>query len=350
MRTASRTPASDRRGGPWAGTVLGAALLVGLAGGARHLQRAGGEAQTVTAAAPARLVAAVAAPPAARPPARVGAVAAPPAEPAAETLPASLHGTAEDGELRQDDEGALVIGPEVVRFFDYYFSATGEESGGALRARIVAAVRRHLSSERAVRQAISLLDDYIGYREASRRLDAGGDTAARLGAVRRLRRERFGDLAALLFGEEERAVGVALEQRRILGDASLSADDRAARLAETEARLPEAVRAARAESTRPLRERAEEEALRNAGAGDADLHAYRTANDGAEAADRLAALDQRRAAWAARLQAFRAARAEILRTEPDADQQRLAVRQLLEASFTTLEQVRVEATDQMAAR
>jgi lipase chaperone LimK len=347
MRTASRTPASDRRSDPWARAALGAALLVGLAGGARHFQRAPGEARAVTREVAAPVVAPVSARPAAHAPGVARAAVA--VEPPAETLPASLHGTTEDGELRQDEDGELVIGPGVVRFFDYYFSATGEESGAVLRARIVVAIRRHLSSARAVGQALALLDTYVGYREASRKLDAGGELAARLDAVRRLRRERFGDLAPRLFGEEERAVVVAMEQRRILGDASLSADDRAQRLADAEARLPDAIRAARAEATRPLRERAEEEALRAAGAGDAEVQGYRVANDGAEAADRLAELDRRRAAWSARIEAFRAARAEIVRTEPDPDQQRLAVRQLLEASFTTLEQVRVDATDRIAA-
>lgn len=345
MRTGSRTRASDRRADPWARAALGIGLLALLAGGARQL-RASPVATPIARPASA-VVAEAARAPAPRPVASV--LAARSAEPAAAAPPASLRGTTEDGALRQDDDGELVIGPEVLRLFDYYLSATGEESGAALRARILAAIRRKLPSERAARRAIALLDDYLGYREAARRLAPGGEVAARLEAVRALRRERFGDVAELLFGSEERAVAVALEQRDILGDRSLTPADRDRRLAEAEARLPDAVREAREASTRPLRERADEEAMRAAGASDADLHAARVAADGPEAADRLAELDRRRASWAARLQAFRAARAALQRNEPDPDRQRVAVTRLLDASFTSLEQVRVDAADRLAA-
>lgn len=89
--------------------------------------------------------------------------------------------------------------------------------------------------------------------------------------------------------------------------------------------------------------------MRAAGASDAEIQRYRVETDGPEAADRLAELDRRRAAWAARLQTFRAARAALLSAETEPAEPGLAVRRLLEGSFTPLEQIRVEATDHMDA-
>jgi lipase chaperone LimK len=342
MRTVSRTRASDpapERASFAGRALLAGALLAGLAGGVHHVLRPG------PAAAPAAVAErrAEAAAPARPRPRAASRPAALTAEPAAETLPASLRGTSEDGSLETDDEGDLVLGPGVIRFFDYYLSATGEESPAAIRARVVAAVHRRLPGERAADRAVALFDTYVGYREATRGLSSrDDDPAARLAEVAALRRRFFGaEAAEKLFGREERAMAVALEQRRVQRDPSLSPRERARKLEDLEGRLPPEIREARAALTRPLRERAEEESLRAAGASDEDLHAYRVAVDGEEAADRLDALDQARAAWRARLDAFREARAAIEASQPDPALRAAAVQQLLDASFTPVEQLRV---------
>src|SRR5262249_40065884 len=143
-----------------------------------------------------------------------------PADPGATALPASLRGTSEDGSLRADEDGDLVIGPEVLRLFDYYLSATGEESVAAIRARIVSAIQRRNLGAKAEGQAVSLLDTSLDYREATRRLRVQGDDPAdRLEALRVLRRRSFGaSVAEKLFGHEERALSLALERRRLLAD------------------------------------------------------------------------------------------------------------------------------------
>jgi lipase chaperone LimK len=338
MRTASRTPASDPAD-RWGRALLAGALLALVAGGL-HRFLAGSR---PSAAPEAVLRAEAPGPRLPRPRSAFPVTAAPP------TLPASLRGTTEDGALRVDDAGDLVIAPAVLRFFDYYLSATGEESAATLRARIVAAIHRRLPDDRPAGQAVALLDTYLGYREATRGLRVDGDDpAARLDALHLLRRRSFGAaVAEALFGDEERALAVALEQRKLLADAALSRRERERRLSDLEARLPDRIREARAGATRPLRQRADEDAMRAAGASDDDLHDYRTATVGEEAADRLAALDRSRAAWSAQLAAFREARAAIVAAEPDPSRQQAAVQQLLDASFTALEQIRVRAADQM---
>jgi lipase chaperone LimK len=258
----------------------------------------------------------------------------------------SLAGTEEDGALRVDDAGDLIVEPAVLRLFDYYLSATGEESPAALRARIVAAIQRRHLGARGEGQAVALLDTYLGYREAARGLRApGDDPEARLTALQDLRRRSFGaDTAAKLFGREEQMLSGALERRRLLADRTLPEADRATRLARLEADLPPDVQRARAEATRPLRERADEEAMRASGATDDDIRAVRVAAYGEEAADRLAALDAQRAEWRRRLDAFRDARAAALQAEGDPARREAAVQAILDASFTPLEQIRVRAS------
>lgn len=263
---------------------------------------------------------------------------------AAPTLPRSLRGTEVDGALRTDANGNLIVGPEVAAFFEYFLSATGEEPPETIRARIVTAIRERLDG-RAQEQATALLDRYLDYREATRRLRVDSDDpAARLAAIRQLRHERLGaEDAERLFGAEEREGEVAIETSRLETDPSLSPAEREARIAEIEEKLPDATREAREATRMPLRQQADEEALRAAGATAEELHAHRVATVGAEAASRLTDLDERRAAWTRRLDAFRTERAALaaralnprsLRAEEDA---------LLTRDFTPAEQLRVKA-------
>jgi lipase chaperone LimK len=271
----------------------------------------------------------------------------PPAPPDAPV--ASLRDTEVDGHLALDgdrfrpDRAAL-------RLFDYYLSASGEEPETSLRARIVAEIERRLPPA-AAREALAFLDRYLAYRADARRMAAddrlaeSADLERRLQWVRELRRKHFGaELAAQLFGDEERAVALAIERRRIAGDASLSPGERRARLEAFAREHPESALDA---ATIALRLREREAALRAAGAGDAELRALREEAVGPEAAERLAALDARRAEWRRRLDAYRAER-DALRTDPALDDgERSARLEALRAErFDPIEQLRVRSLDE----
>ncbi|WP_437931738.1 lipase secretion chaperone [Sorangium sp. So ce291] len=259
--------------------------------------------------------------------------------------PPSLRGTEVDGAVLVDERGDLVVGPEILALFDYFLSAAGEEPASAIRARIIAAIRER-AAEPAADQAIALLDRYLGYREAVSAADVevAADPAARLAALREIRREQLGEPAATqLFGDEEREGEATIEEARILADATLSPEERDARIAEVEATLPDEVREAREAAVRPLVEQAEEQALRDAGASDEELHAHRVAAVGPEAADRLAELDRQRAAWRRRLDAFASARAALAATVADPEERRAAEEALLAGAFTPEERLRVRA-------
>ena len=255
--------------------------------------------------------------------------------------PRSLEGTEVDGAFETDGNGHLVMGPRVIALFDYFFSATGEEDEETLRERIAALATRQLV-EPALGEALELLDRYQSYREAGRRLGVGAQASAaeRLAAVRQLRRDHFGDAAGALFGDEERAAEVAIEKSAIAQDKALSADERADLLAEVDERLPASARAARTAATSVAQLRADEQALRAAGADEAEIHQFRAGTLGPEAAARLAALDEQRATWRSRIQAVREDRDRLC---AGSAAQAACETALLEAAFDERERIRARA-------
>ncbi len=126
----------------------------------------------------------------------------------------------------------------------------------------------------------------------------------------------------------------------------LTPAQRAAALAEAEERLPPEVRETRRAAEAALALRRDEARLRAAGASPAEIHALREQRFGPEAAERLAALDRRRQAWAERLEAWRGERAALLAAGfADAAAQEAAVAAARAQHFQGPERLRVEALE-----
>ena len=287
-------------------------------------------------------------------PAALSAPTAPAPAPSAAAepdLPPSLRGSEPDGALSVDASGRFVPDRGALARFDWFLSATGEEPADALRARIVRHLRETLAPDAAA-EAEAFLDRYLAYRDAMRELTRGGavpdDLERRLQWIRETRRAYFGpELAETLFGEEERVAMLDLERRAVVQDASLTPEEREERLAAIEARLPESVRAARASATAPARVAREVEAVRARGGSDAEVFAVRERAFGADAAERLAALDQRRAKWRSRLEEWRVERSAIEADPSLSPKERAAaVRAARAARFGPDEEARVRALDE----
>ena len=263
-------------------------------------------------------------------------------------LPASLEGTEADGAVTADAAGHLIVDIELRRLFDHFLAATGEEPLATIRARIVAALRARLPATAAA-EAIAILDRYLAYRDAARALVPPADPAAGLDQVHDLRAQMFTPaVIRAFFADEEAAISAALARSAVLQDGALSAAERDRRLAEIEARMPTAVRDARAAALAPLEALDRETRMRAAGASDAQIAAARTAALGAGAAARLAELDRAHAAWDARLAAFRAARAAVLADAAlDDAARRRRIDELLARSFSPPERLRVETLDRL---
>ena len=242
------------------------AVPAAVAPGERATAAAAGAEPTLSAAAPAESVEALARRP----------------------LPESLRGTEIDGGLTVDANGNFVPTPDAIALFDYFLAARGEESEAVIRARIIALIRGRLDGD-AMTDAEALLDTYLGFRDELRRLaaasEAPSDPEQRLQWLRELRRKHFGEAAAeSLFGAGEEVARIDLERRRIALDSSIEPQERRERLDALDEQLPDSVRAARRSAPAPKRAHDEIEALRQAGGSDAEIFALREQRFGREAA------------------------------------------------------------------
>ncbi|MDJ0790258.1 MAG: lipase secretion chaperone, partial [Myxococcota bacterium] len=204
----------------------------------------------------------------------------------------------------------------------------------------------------ALDEALAFLDEYLDYRRLAAEelsdpaLAESADLERRFQWIRELRRRSFGaERAEALFAAEEEAVRVRLEVERVREDETLEPEERRRRLAELEARYPGPMREARARAVSSLDWSRHEEAMRAQGFRPAEIHAAREARFGAEAAERMAALDARRADWAARLERYRQERDVLLESTVDAEDARLAIDALRRRHFTAEEARRVEILD-----
>ena len=281
----------------------------------------------------------------ASPATRGPAVARPYAKPYGGTArrPASLRGTDVDGGFLIDAEGRFVPSRDALDLFDYFFVASGEESEDAIVARIREEIQRRLGPN-ATPGALAFLEAYLRYRERTRDLAGRAAPEDALDAVVEIRRDEFGADADRLFGADEARIRMSLAQREIAGDPSLDEDEKRALMEALYAELPPEAQRARRRSMAPARLRADEADLRRAGATDAEVRAHRAELFGEEAADRLAALDQRRAEWDERVAAYLREREEVLAdaSRPRADREAEAETLLLER-FAGPERLRVRA-------
>ncbi|MCG8591178.1 MAG: lipase chaperone [Proteobacteria bacterium] len=274
-----------------------------------------------------------------------------------ETTWRSLRRTQVDGDL-DHEAGSSVPNRRALRLFDYFLTALGEEPLAQIRARIEAEIEARLPPGAAA-EARTFLDQYLAYLDAARalaRVDAfADDPERRLQWLRELRREHFGaELAHELFGEEENATRVALAQRRLLRDEALSPDQISERLAALEEQMPETYREARRRAMAPLQSREEVRALREAGGSEREVWALRESAFGAEAADRLQALDAERLDWRRRVASYQAAREaarDALELDPDAtpETRQAVLDALRERHFDGPERVRLWALEAQGA-
>lgn len=232
-------------------------------------------------------------------------------------LPASLSGTEVDGGFVVDAQGRLVVTPDALDLFDYFLSASGEEPLEQIRARIEREIARRLPPQ-AQPAALDLLERYLAYREALRKLYENEDLAElslerRFQRIRELRREHFSERERqALFAAEEERWRIDLARQRVAHDPELTPEQRAQQLAALDAELPEEVREAREVALAAVQLRRDEAALRAAGGSDAEIRALREQRFGAEAADRLDELDRSRARWNERVDAWQRERERLL--------------------------------------
>lgn len=259
------------------------------------------------------------------------------------------RGSTPDGALHLDAAGRVIADADLRRLFEWYLALTGEFSLPDIRS-LFAADLRETHGDTAAADALALFDRYLGLRNATVRIDGRLDSRAYLDALIALRRQWFGADADAMFGAEETAQADSLDRLAILMNPTLDSAERAARLAEIEARQPIDELEARTQFTDAELASEQTQQLDAIDAAPATRHAERADLFGDDAATRLAALDAERAAWQQRIDDYIRAR-DALRNDTALDPASRATQlaTLRERSFAEHERRRIDALDAIGA-
>ncbi|MDP3847502.1 MAG: lipase secretion chaperone [Pseudomonas sp.] len=265
-------------------------------------------------------------------------------------LPPSLQGASHGIRLQVDGNGKLLLDPQLLQLFDFYFNAIDEEPV----AKILLRIHNDLASQvqgQALAQARDLLKRYLDYRLAMFDLSKGSlePTAAAFGqhlqGLAQLREQYFSaDENQAFFSSDVSQDQFMLAQLN-LNERALSLDEHRAQLAMLEAQLPPEQRAVRQQVSRDGELYEATEAMRQAGASEEEIYQLRAKTLDPQAAGELQKLDAQRRDWQARLQAYAQARNSLRQSGLSATDQQSAIADLQAASFNELERKRVSALD-----
>lgn len=237
--------------------------------------------------------------------------------------PRSLAGTDLDGDLRATN-GVFVFDDDARRAFDYFLTADGEQSQPELDAWVRSELAARLPAK-AAEHGFAAWHAYVDYRSDAAALIADPTTDLTLAEARlhALIREQLGDYP--IAADELAQVTRAFTLKR-----ALTSDDR--ELALTEVPAPSLGR----DAEQFLAGHRAAELARDPD----ELQDIRRDHFGADATDRLTALDARRAEWDRRVAAFREASALLPSDE--------AIDALAQQHFTSAELRRFKALERLA--
>ncbi|MEM9727671.1 MAG: lipase secretion chaperone [Myxococcota bacterium] len=257
--------------------------------------------------------------------------------------PKSLEGTSIDGYFTVVD-GRFVPDANAIRVFEYFLSARGEIGEAEIRALIEQAARAQVppGEDAAV---MALFDDYLRYREALADLPRRSSPAAYFDDIRELQKSIFEDDSDALFAKDNRLVEYSLARSAIVTDRSLEPEERRRRLDALDETVPTPLREMRGAMMRQRDASAVVEQMRRDGLGEEEVFDYRADEFGEEAAERLQALDARRAEWDARLDVYRAERDAIRARGLEETEEAELLDELRASHFEGAEILRVEALD-----
>ena len=222
----------------------------------------------------------------------------------------SLRGTEVDGHVSFDANGQVVLEPGLRRLFDYYLSLIGERDPDQIRQLLADHLLGRYGANRA-QMVLKYFDRYVAYQQrlAETKIGDAVDPQERLAKAMALRRELLGDAMAMaFFAEEEALAALTLKRMAIASDASLTADQKSALLAQLDRSEGHT---ARAEADTASAVADQERRFAQADASASQRAAEREALWGKGAAQRLARLDEERARWDARIEQYLFARSRI---------------------------------------
>ncbi|BDU21356.1 lipase secretion chaperone [Dyella sp. GSA-30] len=276
--------------------------------------------------------------------------------------PSSLAGT-DIPTLPVDAGGHLAHTRQVREFFDYYLTAQHETAPSTLDLMVKDSIATQLGRKPAAAEAVDLWQRYRAYLAAVAQLPGppgqagkGPDIEAIAQSLdqrmqladRYLGQDGWSDV---FFGDQLKRQRNDLERLRINADTSLTAPEKAARLAQLDAQLPPDERALRKRSQQQDAAITRVMALQAQGASVDEIRDQVAQTMGPEAANRAVQMEQTRQDWQARYAQYAEQRAQIdQQTLPSAQHDAL-VAQLRQRFFSsTSELTRAAAFDRAAGR
>lgn len=265
-------------------------------------------------------------------------------------LPPSLQGASHGIRLQVDSSGKLVLDPQLLQLFDFYFNAINEEP----IEKILLRIHNDLASQvqgPALAQARDLLKRYLDYRLAMIDLPKGNSEPTaeafeqHLQALAQLRGQYFSEAEIQAFFSSDISQDEFMLAQLSLHERGLSPEEYRVQLAQLEAQLPTEQRLARQQVSRDGELYETTEAMRQAGASDEEIYQLRAKTLDPQAASELQKLDAERRDWQARLQTYAQARNSLRQSGLSATDQQDAINKLQISSFNELERKRVSAMD-----
>jgi len=259
----------------------------------------------------------------------------------------SLRGTEPDGGVSIGFGGHLKPDMALRHLFDYYLVLLGETDLPGIRTLLHDDLLRRQLAAPLIDEVMASFDRYTRYQQAAVNLanQPGLSLNEQLMQIIALRRQMLGDdVAEAFFGDEQRQQQLALQRLAIQTDHSLSAAEKARRLQAVDATLPAVEQEALAQTSLGNTVQTQTDAFDAAQTDPDTRYAERAQAYGDAAAERLQQLDQNRAQWQARLDAY-AQQSQVIQSDASMDgtQQQAAQQQLLSSSFHGTEQLQVQA-------
>jgi lipase chaperone LimK len=265
-------------------------------------------------------------------------------------LPPSLQGASHGIRLQTDRNGQLLLEPQLLQLFDFYFNAIDEEPVAKILLRIHHDLANQLQGP-ALAQARDLLKRYLDYRLAMMDLpkERQEPTAAafsqHLQTLTQLRERFFSAAENQAFFSSDLSQDQFMLAQLSLNERGLSPEEHLKQLALLEAQLPPEQRAVRQQVSRDGELYAATEAMRQAGASEEAIYQLRAKTLDPQAASALQQLDAQRRDWQARLDAYGKARDSVRQSGLSAIDQQTAINNLQASSFDEFERKRVSALD-----
>lgn len=253
--------------------------------------------------------------------------------------------------LLADLQGNLVINEGVRELMDFFLALTGERDPAQVRALFAAAASEQCSAACAA-QALAIYDRYLEYldtlQRASELLQATDNLRARLQHVSQLRTSVLGeDLARDLFAYDDAYDNLRVAQWEVRNDPNLSDDEKMQALQELKSTQPAALTAREQQNEKLIAVRT---LSRQFDARNIDAEARFAARSellDAAAAERLRTLDESRAQWKQRYEAYRRERSAIDNAGLDDVDRESATEQLRLRHFSAQESQRAAALDRI---